>query len=166
MDDKKREQEQREHIEKILSTYRVESKRGEFVANGIKFKVRPVDGVETVRFLKVLSEARIFAEVIGKGRFQTALSFSRLFTDLDENNKPRKRGFIEELKLKYYEKIHKNYKRYKRFPLGCEVAEWVEKLVEVDNKRVRFYDLEKKYLLSKEEIEKLIIYICELSGFM
>ena len=50
--------------------------------------------------------------------------------------------------------------------MGKKLAMWIERLVFIDNKPIRFYDLEKKLLLSKEDIAGLLIYICELSGFM
>jgi hypothetical protein len=54
--------------------------------------------------------------------------------------------------------------------MGKKLAKWLEKLVTVDisgtTRPIRYYELEKELLLSKEDIARLLIYICELSGFM
>lgn len=159
-----KQDEAREHLDEILSTYRIEDKRGMFTANGITFKVKPVDSIETVSFYALMSDAQRMANA--EGRVQTSLLLVRLFSDIDDEGKPKKYKLKQNIKIKFCEKFFRDYRRYARYPMGKKLAMWIERLVFIDNKPIRFYDLEKKLLLSKEDIAGLLIYICELSGFM
>ena len=83
---------------------------------------------------------------------------------------PNKYPLFKTIKIKFCEWFSKDYRRYERYPMGKKLAEWLEKLVTVDiagtTRPIRYYELEKELLLSKEDIARLLIYICELSGFM
>ena len=165
MSEKDKNEETKSHINEILSTYRVEDKRGVFKANDLSFRVLPVDGTETIPFYALINVAQKMANA--EGRVNTSLLLVGLFTDVDEKG-AKKRPIQKRLKIKFCEMFYKDYRRYERYAYGKQLAKWIEKLVLLDktNKPVRYYDLEKKYLLSKEDIAKLLIYICELSGFM
>lgn len=156
------------HIDEILSTYRVEDKRGIFKANGLTFRVKPVDGTETIPFYALMTEAQRMAKA--EGRVQTSLLLVRLFSDFDADGNPNKHPLFKTIKIKFHEWFFKDYRRYARYPMGKKLAEWLEKLVTVDisgtTRPIRYYELEKELLLSKEDIARLLIYICELSGFM
>ena len=67
-----KQDEARKHLDEILSTYRIEDKRGMFTANGITFKVKPVDSIETVSFYALMSDAQRMANA--EGRVQTFAS--------------------------------------------------------------------------------------------
>lgn len=162
--DVNKKDEAKDHINEILSTYRVEEKRGIFTANGITFKVKPVDSTETVSFYALMSDAQRMANA--EGRVQTSLLLVRLFSDIDDEGNAKKYALKQNVKIKFCEKFFKDYRRYERYSMGKKLAMWIERLVFVDNKPIRFYDLEKNMLLSKEDIARLLIYICELSGFM
>lgn len=162
--DVNKKDEAKDHINEILSTYRVEEKRGIFTANGITFKVKPVDSTETVSFYTLMSDAQRMANA--EGRVQTSLLLVRLFSDIDDEGNAKKYALKQNIKIKFCENFFKDYRRYERYSMGKKLAMWIERLVFVDNKPVRFYDLEKNMLLSKEDIARLLIYICELSGFM
>jgi hypothetical protein len=168
MSEKDKKDEARSHINEILSTYRVEDKRGVFKANDLSFRVLPVDGTETIPFYALMTDAQRMANA--EGRVNTSLLLVRLFTDVDKDGNPNKYPLFKSIKMKFCEKFFKDYRRYERYPMGKKLAMWIERLVSLDNKGevepIRYYDLEKTLLLSKEDIAKLLIYICELSGFM
>ena len=130
-----------------MSTYRVEDKRGIFKANGLTFRVKPVDGTETIPFYALMTEAQRMAKA--EGRVQTSLLLVRLFSDFDENGNPNKYPLFKTIKIKFCEWFFKDYRRYERYPMGKKGYDPpLEKLVTVahigyEQRPIRYYNLKK-----------------------
>lgn len=140
--------------------------RGKFTANGHTFMVRPV-------YLK--EESEYFSEI----RFSPApdsdegektdkeLAQYAIALFSDHINKPdgattKRKGFFSRLVRRFR---RRNYRYYDDVPVIQPLIKWLERKVTYKGRRIRFYDLERKYGLNKAEIEKLIIYFQQLSFF-
>ena len=145
---------------KVMETYDISINRGKFTANDVSFKVRPVTVEEFDSYMPMLNETIAFikeSESVDLRKMLTA-KFSLKATKRTSN-------FLIIIINHICSTFFKNYIHYKRFKHGYIIAKWFEKLVTVNGKKVRFYDLERKYYLNKNEIIKLLNYINELSGF-
>ena len=54
---------------------------------------------------------------------------------------------------------------YSEYPKAKPMIEWMEKKISIDGKPIKFYELETKYMLTKGEIARMLIYLFEFSGF-
>lgn len=143
--------------------------RGKFIANGYKFIVKPVYLGEEDEYLSQLTVSPVPVKMDGD-------------TEIDKNNDKKMGDWIIALFSKQINKktenehgniynffmrlLHKrDYRYYSNVPAIQPLIMWLERKVTYKGKKVYFYDLERKFGLSKADIERLIIYFHELSGF-
>lgn len=142
--------------------------RGKFVANGYTFTVRPVYlGEEdeylaemTVSPIPVTNEGELLNQENDKQMSQWLIA---LFSESLNGIKKKKRGRFYNFLCWLFRR--RDYRYYSNVPAIQPLLKWIEKKVTCNGKKIRFYDLERKYGLSKAEIERLFIYFHELSGF-
>ncbi len=142
--------------------------RGKFTANGTTFTVKPIFLGEEDCYLGDLSFSPIplikdDETLTDKERDKKIGSFiitlfSGKLTEMLKQ-KPKNLTLWEKL-LKRFSKKH-YYIGNGAYPL----VKWVQKKIFYKGRPVTFYDLERKYNVSKVDIEKMIIYMHELSGF-
>lgn len=142
--------------------------RGKFVANGYTFIVSPIYLMEEDEYFADLQLSPIPAgiekgdELSDKelGQWAMALFSTKINNDGQPYKKmSRLRRFIVWL---FYRNDYHYYAASKNI---APFVKWIEKKVKYKGKRVKFYDLERKFSLSKAEIERLFIYLHQLSGF-
>lgn len=146
--------------------------RGMFTANGYTFAVRPVFLGEEDEYLNDMKISPIPAakddgeEWTEKelGTYTITLFSGKLndFLKIDTDDKSFL-GTIKRILNKLFMK--KDYRYYDNVPAIQPLVKWLERKVTYKGRKIRFYDLERKFKLNKAEIEKLIIYFHELSGF-
>lgn len=146
--------------------------RGIFEANGYQFTVRPVYLGEEDEYLSQMTvspvpipkedgEAHTEKEL---GQWSIAL-FSKS-VNFAKKDVEEETGFLGFLSRLYRRLFHpKDYRYYADSPAIQPLVMWIERKVTYKGRKVRFYDLERKFGLNKAEIERLIIYFHELSGF-
>lgn len=143
--------------------------RGKFVANDYTFIVRPVYLGEEDDFLSqvTISPVPVNPEnntvENSKDDKQLGKYAIALFSEALNNVKKKTHGRIYEFFCWLFNR--RDYRYYKDVPLIQPLIKWIEKKVTCNGKKVYFYDLERKYGLSKAEIERLFIYFYEISGF-
>lgn len=143
--------------------------RGKFIANGYTFIVKPVFLGEEDDYLSQLTVSPIPVSMNGE-------------TEIDKNNDKKMGDWIIALFSKQINKDNKkehgkiynffirifhrkDYRYYSNLPTIQPLIMWLERKVTYKGRKVYFYDLERKFGLSKADIERLIIYFHELSGF-
>lgn len=157
--------------------------RGKFLANGYMFEVKPIYLGEEDEYLDSLKRSPVPKPIVGEDGKERELTekelgqFLRLFFSnsylavmeaqdrrkverLFPNGKPITQAAIWRLK-----KTNRNYLYYCDNPNAMILAMWIERKVTYKRKPIRFYDLERKFKLNKTEIEQMITYLHELSGF-
>ena len=157
--------------------------RGKFLANGYMFEVKPIYLGEEDEYLDSLKRSPVPKPIVGEDGKERELTekelgqFLRLFFSnsylavmeaqdrrkverLFPNGKPITQAAIWRLK-----KTNRNYLYYCDNPNAMILAMWLERKVTYKRKPIRFYDLERKFKLNKTEIEQMITYLHELSGF-
>ena len=144
--------------------------RGKYTANGYTFAVRPVFLGEEEDYLNdVIYSPSPAPKEDGEdytdkelGQFAIAL-FSKSMKPSDTEEKHGLFAFLSRLFQRLFQP--KDYRYYVNSPGVQPLIKWLERKVTYHGRKVRFYDLERKYGLNKAEIERLIIYFHELSGF-
>lgn len=143
--------------------------RGRFTANGYTFAVRPVYLGEEDEYFNDFALSPVPAdeeEHTDKelGQYAMAL-FSNPANRLVQQEKERFSfvGLINRLYNRLFRP--KDYRYYDASPAVQPLIKWLERKVTYKGRKIRFYDLERKYGLNKSEIQKLIAYFHELSGF-
>ena len=157
--------------------------RGKFCANGHVFEVKPIYLGEEDAYLESLTMSPVPKPIVDANGKETSLSekeigqflqffFSnrrlaefehqskRKIDRLFPNGKPITEAAVWRLK-----KTKRNYLYYCDNPNAMIMAMWLERKVSYRGRKIRFYDLERKFMLNKSEIERLICYLHELSGF-
>lgn len=145
--------------------------RGSFKANGYEFNVNPIMLEEVSEYLKdrVMIPKKIDEngnELTDKelGHFIISCFTSHSESENKNNDSEKKEtnifSKIKRLFLKEKEVID-----YSQYPYAFGFVKWIQKKVSFKGKSIKFEDLERKYLLTKSEIAKLIIYMNEISGF-
>lgn len=157
--------------------------RGKFCANGHVFEVKPIYLGEEDAYLESLTMSPVPKPIMDANGKETSLSekeigqflqffFSnrrlaefehqskRKIDRLFPNGKPITEASVWRLK-----KTKRNYLYYCDNPNAMIMAMWIERKVSYHGRKIRFYDLERKFMLNKSEIERLICYLHELSGF-
>lgn len=143
--------------------------RGNFEANGYAFTVYPVRLKEENEFLSDLKVSPIPKKIIDGGTMtdeELALYVITLFSEsanYDEGEQPKKISKFRQFIVKHF--YHNDYRFYEDRPKIMPFLRWLEQKVEYEGKLVKFYDLERKYKLSKAEIGRLFIYFYQLVGF-
>lgn len=146
--------------------------RGRFTANGYTFTVRPVylaeedEYLDDMLVLPVPPEKENGEEYTEKelGRFAITLFSKRTSKAFDKQDKEI--GIVERIK-RFFARLFgaKDYRYYSEATAIQPVVKWLERKVTYKGRKVRFYDLERKYGLNKAEIERLLMYFHEISGF-
>ncbi len=142
--------------------------RGKFTANGYTFTVKPIylgeedEYKEDVKFA-LYPRTNEKKEYTDKELNQYAILLFSKNNGFSVSTAPT--GLFGKLKLCLVKTFCKNYQYYSDNPAIVGVIKWIEKKVYYKNKRIKFYQLERKYGLSKAEIIKLFGYFEYLSGF-
>lgn len=141
--------------------------RGEFIANGYKFTVKPIYLGEETDFLNdvpytLYPSKKDDTELTEKDLSRYAIY---LFNGSKENNNSKKKNIFSKIIDFFKKKIDKNQLYYAGNESVLGLVKWIEKKVYYKGKNIKFYDLERKYKLSKSEIVKLFGYFQDLSGF-
>lgn len=142
--------------------------RGIFEANGYKFTVKPVFLGEESEYLDDVAyalypRAKEGEEITDKDLSHYAMM---LFREVNsKNNKHERVGLLERFKRWFAKTFIKNYEYYSDNPSVLGLVKWIERKVYYKNKRIKFYELERKFGLTKAEIVKLFGYFQDLSGF-
>ena len=157
--------------------------RGKFCANGHVFEVKPIYLGEEDAYLESLTMSPVPKPITDANGKETTLSekeigqFLQFFFSnrrlaefevaskhkierLFPNGKPITEAAVWRLK-----KTKRNYLYYCDNPNAMIMAMWIERKVTYRGRPIRFYDLERKFMLNKSEIERMICYLHELSGF-
>lgn len=142
--------------------------RGKFTANGYTFTVKPVYLGEEDEYLSQVTVSPVPVENNGekfdktddKKMGQWAIV---LFSESLNGVKKKKKGKLYQFFTWLFKR--RDYHYYDDVPSIQPIIKWLEKKVTYNGKRIRFYDLERKYGLSKADIERLFIYFHEISGF-
>lgn len=142
--------------------------RGTFEANGYKFTVKPIFLGEEAEYLDDVAyalypRAKEGEEITDKDLSHYAMM---LFREVNsKNNKHERVGLLERFKRWFAKTFIKNYEYYSDNPSVLGLVKWIERKVYYKNKRIKFYELERKFGLTKAEIVKLFGYFQDLSGF-
>ena len=157
--------------------------RGKFCANGHVFEVKPIYLGEEDAYLESLTMSPVPKPIMDASGNETSLSekevgqFLQFFFSnrrLAEMESQSKRSIdrlfpngkpITEAAIWRLKKTKRNYLFYCDNPNAMIIAMWLERKVSYRGRPIRFYDLERKFMLNKSEIERLICYLHELSGF-
>lgn len=143
--------------------------RGKFEANGYTFTVYPVRLKEENDFFNDLHLNPVPKQIADGGEMtdeELALHVIALFSESanqDDDNKIKKISKFRQFVIKWF--YRNDYHYYEDRPKIMPFIRWIERKVEYNHKRVRFYDLERKYGLSKAEIGRLFVYFYQLMGF-
>lgn len=174
-----------EEIKKVNENSNIETheeqmlERWTYKANGYTFIVRPIMLGEEKYFLDDLKASPVPAQMIeNDGVMPTDKELSRwaitLFSDAlneqfrkEEKEDGKKISILQRFKKFFYIKIihKKNYTYYEEFPAVQPIVKWLEQKVTYKGEPILFYELERKYQLNKAEIEKLFIFLYQISGF-
>ncbi len=142
--------------------------RGKFLANGYTFTVKPVYLGEEDEYLSEMKVSPIPVEKGGetldkendKSMSQWAIT---LFSNALNGVNKKKRGRFYNFFCWLFRR--RDYRYYSDVPVVQPLIKWIEKKVTCNGRKVYFYELERKYGLSKADIERLFIYFHEISGF-
>lgn len=139
--------------------------RGKFSANGYVFEVRPLYLGEEEDYLSEVTVSPVINNTEDSGHEPTDKELGRwliaLFSNVVNQNKKKKNRIV----AFFIRLFHRDYHYYDNYPAVQPLIKWIERKVTHKGKKIRFYDLERKYGLNKTEIQKLIAYFLELSGF-
>lgn len=148
--------------------------RGRFVANGYAFTVKPVTLFESMDFrdsgIYVPAKCNEFGEEFTER--ELGIKLSLLF--MKENPSKEEQFSNESIKQKesFWNKIKSKFNKneevclnYDEYPRAKNMIYWMEKKIFIDGKPIKFHELETKYMLTKGEIAKMLIYLFEMSGF-
>lgn len=147
--------------------------RWNFKANGYTFVIEPVRLSEEKEFL---AKATVYPipQIIDKETGQTKPIESLTDKELgdwaiaifqsDTEGKSRDRNKLLDFFIKIF--CRNNYRYYYTSPDVQHILKWLESKMTINNHKVHFYDLERKYALTKAEITKLFIFFYEISGFL
>lgn len=160
------EEDQEEEEEKIYSKEDM-LERGIFKANGYSFLVKPITFFESIEFMNsgiyVPSRHNEFGDEIPDRELGRRLSLVFKKEKVEEKEDScDKRSFRSRMMLSKSKPESVDYSEY---PKAKPMIEWMEKKISIDGKPIKFYELETKYMLTKGEIARMLIYLFEFSGF-
>lgn len=139
--------------------------RYSYSANGYSFTVIPVFLGEENEYFSDVSYALYPAKKDGQEVTDKDLSHFAMALFRADSSEPEKLGFVERAKIFIAKKFTHTYRFYSDVPSAAKIAKWVEKKVYYKNRPVKFYDLERKFKLSKSEIINLLKLLQDASGF-
>lgn len=144
--------------------------RGKFEANGYTFTVYPVRLKEEEAFYADTSMLSPIPKKIANGDTITdeelAMYVIALFSktaNYGTDDQPKEIGKFRKFIIRFF--YHNDYHYYEDRPRIMPFVKWVEQKVKFNGKKVKFFDLERKFSLSKAEIGRLFIYFYQLTGF-
>ena len=143
--------------------------RGKFIANGYSFVVKPVYLGEEDEYLSQLTVSPVPVKLEGETEIDKENDkkmgdwIIALFSKQINDKAPKEHGKIYNFFMRLLHR--RDYRYYSNVPTIQPLIMWLERKVTYKGRKVYFYDLERKYGLSKADIERLIIYFHELSGF-
>lgn len=143
--------------------------RGKFIANGYTFIVKPVFLGEEDDYLSQLTVSPVPVKLDGETEIDKDNDkkmgdwIIALFSKQINDKTPKEHGKIYNFFMRLFHR--RDYRYYSHVPTIQPLIMWLERKVTYKGRKVYFYDLERKYGLSKADIERLIIYFHELSGF-
>lgn len=142
--------------------------RGKFVANGYTFTISPIYLMEEdeyfsdLRLSPVPTDTESGEELSDKELGQWAMAL--FSTKVNNEGHPYKKMNV--WRRFFIWLVHRNDYHYYADAKGiAPYIKWLEKKVKYKGRKVKFFDLERKFSLSKAEIEKMFIYLHKLSGF-
>lgn len=139
--------------------------RYSYSANGYSFTVIPVFLGEENEYFSDVSYALYPSKKDGQEVTDKDLSHFAMALFRDDGTKLENVGFVERVKIFIAKKFTHTYEYYSDVPSAAKIAKWVEKKVFYKGKPVKFYDLERKFQLSKSEIVNLLKTLQDASGF-
>lgn len=143
--------------------------RGKFIANGYTFMVKPVFLGEEDDYLSQLTVSPVPVKLDNETEIDKDNDkkmgdwIIALFSKQINGDRKKKHGKIYNFFMLLFHK--RDYRYYSNLPTIQPLIMWLEQKVTYKGRKVYFYDLERKFGLSKADIERLIIYFHELSGF-
>lgn len=141
--------------------------RGKFTANGYTFDVRPVYLGEEDDYISEVGVSPVPVTEDGEEYDKTddkkMAQWSIALFSKSLNGERKKRGKL--FRLISWLLWRHDYHYYADYPSVQPIIKWIERKVTYRGRKIRFYDLERKYGLSKAEIERLFVYFHELSFF-
>jgi len=163
-----------------MKTYDIGINRGKVKFNGFTFLVKPLAHDKGSQFIDIVKFVRYLDTLIENDvdKFDIAINLQMCFMKSEDSNKlkaitllfgeiTKNENAVSKIFDWICEKVFKNYKRYRRYEVGCKIAKFIESTVSDEKgKSIRYYDFDQKYCMSRIEICKLLIYIVKLSGFM
>lgn len=142
--------------------------RGKFVVNGYTFTISPIYLMEEdeyfsdLRLSPVPTATESGEELSDKELGQWAMAL--FSTKVNNEGQPYKK--MSAWRRFFIWLFHRNDYHYYADAKGITpYIKWIEKKVKYKGKKVKFFELERKFSLSKAEIEKMFIYLHKLSGF-
>lgn len=150
-----------------VSAFEIVQERGQYTANGFTFEIKPVYFEEEAEYFSdnplsmLLQQRKESVEDKDLAQYIVAL-----FQVKSKEEVLAELGLFGKMKLKLVKLFRKNYHYYSDNPGAVGLIKWIEKKVKYKGKNIKFYDLERKYGLTKLEIAKMYRYMEELSrGF-
>lgn len=142
--------------------------RGKFEANGYTFTVKPITLREEDEYFADLKLSPIPPSVIETGDIPTDQELGRwviaLFSAKANGGSPYPK--MTKWRKFWIWLLHRNdYHYYSDCKNIVGYVKWIERKVRYKGKHIKFYQLEKKFELSKAEIGRLFIYLYQLTGF-
>lgn len=137
--------------------------RGVFVANNYIFDIQSVRFEEEREYF---SDVPLSIHLLNKKeepQQDLARIMATLFQIDSEEEIKASLGKFGKLKLWLVKHFRRNYKYYSDSPSATGLIKWLERKVRYKNKRIRFYDLERKFRLTKKEIADMFLYLHNLS---
>ena len=153
-----------------VGMYETIQERGSYYANGYKFEVEPIRFEEESSYFRDVPLSIYLQNPEKEDREEiTEQYLARLIASLFQSNSEEEveasLGKYGRLKLWLVKLTSKRYKYYSDNPSVIGLIKWLERKVKYKHKHIRFYDLERKYKLTKREIAGLFLYMHNLSGF-
>lgn len=139
--------------------------RYSYQANGYSFTVTPIFLGEENEYFSDVSYALYPAKKDGQEITDKDLSHFAMALFRADSSEKEKFGFVDRVKNFIAKKFTHTYRYYADVPSAAKIAKWVEKKVSYKGKPVKFYDLERKFNLSKSEIVNLLKMLQDASGF-
>ncbi len=149
-----------------ISPYETVQERGKYTANGYTFEIEPVYFGEEEEYF---SDNHLSAflqnskeDIQDKDLAQYIIA---LFQIKGEEEAKKDLRVLGRVKLWLVKLFKKDYRYYSENPKALGFIKWMERKVKYKGRHIRFYDLERKYKLTKIEIAKMYRYMEDLSGF-
>jgi len=165
-------------IDEIVKTYDILTNRGRVIINDYVFYVIPASGIELDLYNKFYTHTHFFKPdctdweltnmvkaMFNRNMYKNGIKRINPKSENEEKQpkNEKRQNFLDKL----YARIFKDYRKYRGYPLAYLAAYWVEKKVTIKGRgKIKFDELETKYLINKAETAKLIIYMHMLSGFL